>query len=97
MSIKDHQNPDGTWNGVGVLSELTGVSRDEVEAAFNEVKANNQTLSQCDYHEFTLNPDLANPDSPVNRSKRHKCKNCGGVVSEVMWRWFEIGRQQQRK
>lgn len=96
MSIKDHQNPDGTWNGVGVMSELTGLSKETVQSTFEEVKANNLTLSQCDYHEFTINPDLARP-TPLNRSKRYKCKNCGGTVSEIMWRWFEIGRQQSRK
>ncbi len=97
MSMKDHKNPDGTWNGVSFMSELTGISQEEVASTFEAVKANGSALSDCHYHEFTINPDLSNPESPVNRSKRYKCKHCGGTVSEVMWRWFEIGRQQQRK
>lgn len=97
MSMKDHQNPDGTYNGVGALSELTGVSRDEVAATFEAVKANNLRLERCDYHEFTLNPDLADPDRPVVRHLKYKCLHCGGTIGPVQWSWFEIGRQQQRK
>lgn len=97
MSIKDHQNPDGTYNGVGVLSELTGVSKEDVLITFETIKANNQRLESCQYHEFTINPDLSNPDSPIVRHLKYKCIHCGGTVNPVMWRWFEIGRQQQRK
>lgn len=97
MSIKDHQNPDGTWNGVGVLSELTGLTKEAVQTTFESVKANNMKLETCQYHEFILNPDLETPESPVLRHMKYKCVHCEGTINPVMYRWFELGRHQQRK
>jgi len=97
MSLKDHQNPNGTYNGVSALSEISGLSEAEISATMENIKANNLRLERCQYHEFAINPDLSNPDSPVVRHLKYKCIHCGGTINPTAWRWFELGRQQQRK
>lgn len=36
--MEKHQNPDGTFNGVKIFSELTGLSEAEIEWTFNRMK-----------------------------------------------------------
>ncbi|WOL24330.1 hypothetical protein fHeYen801_120 [Yersinia phage fHe-Yen8-01] len=94
MSLKDHQNPDGNYNGISAMSELTGIKETEVSRIWAEVQANNQKMENCPYHEFEENQgELA--DRAVNRGKRYVCIHCGGYINPVMYRWHELGRRQK--
>lgn len=95
MSMKDHQNPDGTYNGVGVMSELSGLEQDHVVSIMEAVKANNALLESCAWHWFVPNPDLENPASPLCRHKAYKCVHCGGTINPVMYKWHQLGRRPQ--
>lgn len=83
-----HRNPDGTYNGVGVLSELTGMDRYDVMAAWEAVKANQAKLNTCPYHEFE--PSVI---SATERNRKYRCKHCGGQVDATAFHWHEQGRR----
>lgn len=95
MSLKDHQNQDGTYNGVGVMSDLTGLPRSDVLASMEKIKANNALLESCAWHWFVLNPDVDEPMRPVNRHQAYKCVHCGGTITPVMYKWHQLGRRPQ--
>ena len=95
MSLKDHQNPNGTYDGVGALSELTGISRDDVASTFERVKANNALLESCAWHWFVLNPDIQAPLDYLNRHLAYKCVHCGGTITPAMYKWHQLGRRPQ--
>jgi hypothetical protein len=83
MAIGDHRNPDGTYNGVGVMAEVSGLSRASVEGIWRQVKANAVLLNACTRHDFK-------PADPGVRSRR--CIHCGGSVGLAEARWYELGR-----
>jgi hypothetical protein len=87
MSTDKHKNEDGTYNGIEVMSELTGISVGKITSIWQRVQENGQKLEACPYHEFEL-------DSENKTMTRHqyRCKNCGGTVNNSMYRWHEIGR-----
>lgn len=82
-----HRRPDGTYDGVGVMSELSGISREEVLAISERVKANSAVLNGCAYHEFEPVPPLA----PIRQ--RYRCRRCGGEVDALAYYWHELGRR----
>ena len=89
--IDKHRNPDGTVNGVGVMSEITGLEAAEVGRIWEQVKANNARLESCPYHEFEQSPQTA-----VLRSLTHQkyvCKHCKGEVDHQQYSWHEKGRR----
>lgn len=92
MDLEKHRNKNGTINGVSALSEFTGLSQNDVKSIFQDVQDNNAKLNSCPYHEFEPNPDEFS-DRAINRHKRYICKCCGGHVSDVMYRWHELGRR----
>lgn len=79
-----HRNPDGTYDGIGVMSELTGLSRPELERLADEVKANHARLQACPYHEFV----------EVERRK-YRCQHCCGDVGFTQYVWHERGRRMR--
>lgn len=87
MSIDKHRNPDGTYNGVGVMSELSGIPRHEVLSIWEQVKANQYKLSACPWHDFE-------PILPlVKTGQKYRCKHCGGEVNASAYHWHEQGRR----
>ena len=86
--MNKHQNPDGTYDGVGVMSDLTGLSRQSIVDIAAEAKANHARLYSCAYHEF----------EPIQQSKpmrqRYRCKHCGGEVDSNAYHWHEQGRRK---
>jgi hypothetical protein len=89
--IERHKNPDGTYDGAGVMSEVTGLGRGAVVEIWEQVKANNAKLEDCPYHEFEQSPQTA-----VLRSLTHQkyvCKHCGGEVNYQQYSWHEKGRR----
>lgn len=87
-----HRNPDGTYDGVGVMADLTGLSRQSMADLAAEVKANSERLNSCPYHEFApiqMAPGV--PMAPLRQ--RYRCVECAGEVDRNAWYWFEQGRR----
>lgn len=87
MSLEDHRNPNGTYDGAGVLSELTGLGRDEVLAIAEQVRANHARLEGCPWHEFEALVTAPPGDG------RYRCRHCRGEVDAVAYRWHQKGRR----
>ncbi len=88
MSLFDkHRNPNGTFDGVGVMAELTSLPVDEIRTIAEQVKANHARLNGCAYHEFerliTAPPGL----------ERYGCKHCRGTIDRHAHYWHELGRR----
>lgn len=86
--MNKHKNPNGTYDGVGVMSDLTGLSRQSITDIAAEVKANRDRLESCPYHEFS--PIL--PRVPIRQ--RYRCIECGGEVDSLAYYWHEQGRRK---
>lgn len=84
-----HRNPDGTYDGPGVMADLTGLSRQSMVELAEQVKANNALLNACAYHDFS--PIL--PRVPLRQ--RYRCVNCGGEVDHHAWYWHQQGRRPE--
>lgn len=87
MSLDKHRNADGTYNGVTLMAEMTGLPVDEIGAIAEQVKANQTKLSACAYHEFER-LITAPPGREV-----YGCKHCRGTVDAIRYRWHEQGRK----
>ena len=94
MDLKDHQNPDGTYNGVTALAELTGRLPSEMREIAEQVMANHAKLRACAYHEFEriARPDDS-PDVQARLGDKWRCTNCGGEIDSVAHSWHEQGRR----
>lgn len=87
--IGNHRNPDGTYNGVGVMAELTGLSRQSIAAVAEQVKENQARLRSCPHHEFS-------PILPRRLlGQRYRCIECGGEVDAHAYHWFQEGLRQK--
>lgn len=89
MGMGRHRNPDGTYNGVSMLSELSGLSATEVRAIADAVKINQSRLDGCAYHEF----DLITPGETLLTRQRYACRHCQGEIDGHKHRWHELGRR----
>ena len=77
------------FNGIDVLSSISGVSREELLKVAERAKANIKTLDACNNHDF----------QPIDATKfgsRHKCTRCGGDVDSLHARWYQRGREHER-
>lgn len=94
MSLEDHRKPNGNYDGVGVMSEVTGLARDEIRAIAEQVKANSAKLRACPWHEFepALGFQQMNTAPPIGR-ERYRCKHCQGEVDSSAYHWHEQGRR----
>ena len=86
--MEKHRNADGTWNGIGVLGELSGLGANEVARIAGEVKANQEKLNGCQYHEFELHEQ-----GPIVSRWKYRCKHCGGTINGQQHHWHELGRR----
>lgn len=82
-----HRNPDGTYDGVGVMADLTGLSRQSVVDIAAQARANSERLTACPYHEFS---PVA---SEAPRRPRYRCIECGGEVDANAYHWHQQGRR----
>lgn len=88
--MEKHRNADGTYDGVGVLAEASGLSREEVLSIAERAKANSYALSSCQYHEFVATQAL----EPTKAFKqRYRCRYCGGEIDAHAYYWHEQGRR----
>lgn len=88
--MDNHRNPDGTYRGIGVLGELTGLGGETVQKLADHVKANHSRLMACRSHDF----ETINPDVRLGR-QRYRCIHCNGEVDFHAYHWHEIGRRSR--
>lgn len=87
--LERNRNPDGTYDGVGVMADLSRTSMADLAA---EVKANAERLDSCPYHEFApVQMPQGTPMAPLRQ--RYRCIECGGEIDRHAWYWFEQGRR----
>lgn len=92
--LERNRNPDGTYDGVGVMADLTGLSRTSIADLAAEAKANSERLRSCPYHEFA--PVQMAPGVPMTPLRqRYRCIECGGEIDRHAWYWFEQGRRSR--
>ena len=87
MSLEDHRNPGGTYDGIGAMAEFTRLPRSEVEAIAAQVKANHEKLKGCPWHEFE-----ALITAPPGGG-RYRCRHCHGEVDASAYHWHQQGRR----
>lgn len=78
---------DGNVDGIDAMARFSGLSRDEIQQIWLDVKANHARLNGCAYHEFE-----AVPDCPPLKQK-YRCRHCGGEVDAIAYSWHEDGRR----
>ena len=89
IMLDKHQNPDGTYNGVGALSELTGLSPQDVVEIAEQARANSEALRSCPCHDFS-------PILPRRvLGQKYRCIECGGEVDARAYHWYMEGRRHQ--
>jgi hypothetical protein len=89
MSLNDHRNASGTYNGVTAMAEMTGLRASVVSDLWAEVKANGAKLAACPRHNFA--PAVA------PHPRRRTCEHCGGWVSGTDAHWYERGLEDAKK
>lgn len=87
MSLEGHRKPNGNYDGIGVMAEITGLGRDEIRELAEQVKANSAKLRGCPWHEFE---ELIT--APPGRG-RYRCRNCKGEVDASAYHWHQQGRR----
>ena len=88
--MEKHRNPDGTFDGIGVMSDLTGMPCERLKRLAEEVKANRETLDSCAYHEFER---IIQEYEPAWSRQRYRCRHCGGEIDAHAYYWHEQGRR----
>lgn len=73
-------------DGIKVMSELTGLSRETVLDIAAGVRANIAKLSACSLHTF----EPIAPAQPLRT--RYRCTSCGGEIDSSAYRWYQLGR-----
>lgn len=87
MSEK-HRNADGTYDGIGVMSEVTGLARGEISEIWAIIQANGAKLSACPWHDFNV---MAKSETGLKTM--YRCQHCGGEIDGVAHKWHELGRR----
>ena len=67
--IDRHRNADGTYNGVAVMADVSGLTQESVKSIWRQVKANAALLDACQRHDFV-------PAEPGHRSRRPTSTEC---------------------
>lgn len=71
-------------DGIEVLSDITGISRDGIGSIWEQVKANVARLRSCERHDFSR-------EYKRGGSVRYQCLRCRGTVDRLQKYWYEIG------
>lgn len=87
-----HRNPNGTYNGVSLMAELSGLPQDDIRAIAEQVKANSAKLNACAYHDFEPIPGTANA---AGFKQRYRCVHCLGEIDAIAHSWHELGRRSK--
>lgn len=84
--IERHRNPNGSYDGIGVMSDLTRLSRESVQEIWDKAKANHALLEACSMHRFEPLP----PARPLKL--RYRCSACQGEIGATEKSWYDKGR-----
>lgn len=78
---------------VDQLSEISGISKPEMNAIWEQVKANHKRLDECvGPHVFTR--EVSRTGKLV---RRWACERCGGEIETVDKSWYEMGLKHGRQ
>lgn len=69
-----------------VISNVTGLSKQAMDAIWQQVKANNELLNKCSGHDFSVMHEKRG-----ECVHKWKCAHCGGIVDRIAKRWYELG------
>lgn len=83
--------PSKERDGASLVAGLAGISRPEALVLWEKVRANQERLAACPYHEFEPEADGDGPGSSV--FARYACARCGGTVDRSAYHWHEAGRR----
>ncbi|SMP80999.1 hypothetical protein SAMN02744783_04780 [Serratia sp. CC22-02] len=78
-------------NGLDIIGKAVGLSGSEMRKIATEVKANQDRLNSCLYHEFR-----EEPATNESERKKYRCQHCQGTISSSSYFWHEIGRRPQQ-
>jgi len=72
-------------DGVEILSNISGLSKDDIRSIWDEVKENAKKLEECSGpHDFQ-------PDNSRKPVRDEVCSKCGGKISKVDANWYRKG------
>lgn len=73
-------------DNLDVLSNMSGISKEDIKKIMEKVKENDKRLKECDPpHDFSIALTL----SP--RLKKWKCSKCKGEIDNIYKCWYEKG------
>lgn len=75
------------YDGVAVLSKVSGLPRAEVQELWQQVKANQARLDAC--------PGPHRFDGHGRRD--YRCSECGGTVSAIAYVWYVAGLEHAKR
>lgn len=93
MALDDHRKPDGNYDGVGAMAEISGLTRDVIIGIAAQVKANQVRLDGCPWHEFEVVPQDDGVTPQARLSDKYRCRHCQGEVDAIRYRWHQLGRR----
>lgn len=76
-------------NRIDILSNISNISKSELQTMWQSVKANHEKLNNCKKHSFKPSDKVAT----ILTKQEYVCINCGGVIDYVKYEWFELGRK----
>lgn len=78
-------------DGREILSNVSGLPKKEINKIWEEVKANNKRLRNCEGpHQFQLADDKR-----IN--SKYRCALCGGTVDTIAFKWYMDGLKHGQK
>lgn len=87
MSLEDHKNPDGTYNGLSALGEFAGIEPEVAHRIYQAVLANKRLLDACSRHDFV------ETSGRPGHAAAFVCSQCHGSVSAIAAHWYKKGME----
>jgi hypothetical protein len=66
-----------------MLSDVTHLSKSQVQKIFDDVKENFRKLEECTHHIFDRVGE--------GMDTKYQCTQCGGTITPAEYKWFIIG------
>jgi ribosomal protein L37AE/L43A len=87
VSTDRFRNPDGTYDGVGMLGALSGQSREQVAKAFERIREQHKQTAACALHQLKPTGE---------KHKQWRCESCGWEPEAGQTIAYEQGLQHGR-
>jgi len=76
--------------GLDVLSDVSGLRKEEIVKVFEKVKANSKRLDECEGpHEFEK--------QGKDIRAKYRCGKCGGELDNIKYYWYMKGLEHGKK